>query len=144
MNASTVRGVAAVTRLTAPARPQHPPEVQGALALGRKALEPRPALNQHHPEDLLELLQSGRHGRLGDAAGLRRPSKVPLLGQRQQQFKLVNQYERPFGIGIIALIITAAPDKHAKKAAPSPATDLIAFPYRTIARTDRSAFRIAS
>ncbi|HEX7738863.1 MAG TPA: Rv3235 family protein [Marmoricola sp.] len=33
MNASTVRGVAAVTRLTAPARPQHPPEVQGALAL---------------------------------------------------------------------------------------------------------------
>ena len=68
-----------------------PRPVQRPLAFGRKSLEAGPALDQHHAEDLLELLEPGRHGRLGDAAGLCRPSKMPLLGQRQQQFKLVDQ-----------------------------------------------------
>jgi len=62
---------------------------QHALALGRKTLKPRTALHQHHAEHFLELLDAGRHGRLGHATGFRSPSEMPLLGQRQQKFKLV-------------------------------------------------------
>ncbi len=65
--------------------------VERPFPLGRKALEPRPALHQHDAEDFLELLQAGRHRRLGDAAGLGGASKMTFLGQRQQQFKLVDQ-----------------------------------------------------
>ena len=68
-----------------------PRPVERALALGRKALEARAALHQHHAEDFLELLEAGRHRRLGDAAGLGGAPEMTLLGQRQQKFKLVDQ-----------------------------------------------------
>ena len=68
-----------------------PRPVQRPLPLGRKALEPRAALHQHDAEDFLKLLQAGRHRRLGDATGLGGASEVTFLGQRQQQFKLVDQ-----------------------------------------------------
>ena len=72
-----------------------PRPVERAFALRRKALEPRTALHQHDAENFLELLEAGRHGRLGDAAGLRSPSEMPLLCERQQQFKLVDQRGNP-------------------------------------------------
>src|ERR1700690_1469501 len=65
--------------------------VQRPLTLGRKTLKPRAALHQHDAEDFLKLLQAGRHRRLGHATGLGGASKVTFLGQRQQQFKLVDQ-----------------------------------------------------
>ena len=65
--------------------------VQRPLPLGRKTLKPRAALHQHDAEDFLQLLEAGRHRRLGHAAGLGGASKVTFLGQRQQQFKLVDQ-----------------------------------------------------
>ena len=65
--------------------------VQRPLALRRKTLEARAALHQHHAEDFLELLEAGRHCRLGDTTSLGGASEMPLLGQRQQQFKLVDQ-----------------------------------------------------
>jgi len=60
-----------------------PRPVERALALGRKTLKARAALHQHDAEDFLELLEARRHRRLRDAARLRRPSEMPLLGQRQ-------------------------------------------------------------
>ena len=74
-----------------------PRPVQRPLALGGKALEPGAALHQHDPEDFLELFEAGRHRRLGDAARLRGTAEMPFLGQRQQQFKLVDQV-RPFPV----------------------------------------------
>ena len=65
--------------------------VERPLALGREALETRAALHQHDAEDFLELLEAGRHRRLGDAAGFGGTSEVTFLCQRQQQFKLVDQ-----------------------------------------------------
>jgi len=67
--------------------------VQRALAFGRKALKPRAALHQHDTEHFLELLEAGRHRRLGDAAGLRRTSEMTFLCQGEQQFKLVDHAE---------------------------------------------------
>ena len=68
-----------------------PRPVEGAFAFRRKALEAGAALHQHDAEDFLELFEAGRHGRLGDAAGFGGPSEMPLLRQRQQKFKLVDQ-----------------------------------------------------
>jgi hypothetical protein len=73
-----------------------PCPVERPLAFGRKALEPRAALHQHDAQEFLELFEAGRHRRLGDAAGFRRPPEMPLLGERQQKFKLVDQAARPF------------------------------------------------
>ena len=72
-----------------------PRPVERTFALRRKSLEPRPALHQHDAENFLELLEAGRHGRLRHAAGLRSPSEMPLLCERQQQFKLVDQGDGP-------------------------------------------------
>ena len=97
-----------------------PRPVERAFALGRKALKAGAALHQHDAEDFLELLEAGRHGRLGDAAGFRRPSEMPLLCERQQKFKLVDQEESPSGICSQIRSATLSPiprplsDKHAK------------------------------
>ena len=72
-----------------------PRPVERAFALRRKALKARAALHQHDAENFLELLEAGRHGRLGDAAGLRGPSEMPLLCERQQKFKLIDQGDGP-------------------------------------------------
>src|SRR6185437_6245993 len=68
-----------------------PRPIQRTLAFGGKALKTRTALYQHYAENFLQLLETGRHRRLRDTAGLRRASKMTLLGQRQQKFKLVYQ-----------------------------------------------------
>jgi hypothetical protein len=68
-----------------------PCPVERAFAFGRKSLEAGAALHQHHAEDLLELLETGRHRRLGNAAGLGGPPEMPLLRERQQKFELFNQ-----------------------------------------------------
>src|SRR5436309_770642 len=67
--------------------------VERACALRRKALNAGTALHQHDAEDFLELLEAGRHGRLGNAAGLGGPAEMPLFCERQQKFKLVDQGE---------------------------------------------------
>ena len=72
-----------------------PRPVERAFAFRRKALEARAALHQHDAEDFLELLEAGRHRRLGDAAGLGGPAEMPFLGQRQQKFELVDQEMAP-------------------------------------------------
>lgn len=63
---------------------------QHALAFGRKAVEARAALHQQHPEHILELLDAGREGRLGHAASLRSAPEMPLVGERNQIFELVD------------------------------------------------------
>jgi hypothetical protein len=68
-----------------------PRPVKRAFAFGCKTLKPRPALHQHDAEDFLELLEAGRHRRLGDPTSFRSASEVTLLGQCKQKFKLVNQ-----------------------------------------------------
>ena len=70
-----------------------PRPVERALSFRGKALEPRSALHQHDAEDFLELLEAGRHRRLGDATGLGGAPEMTFLGQREQQFKLVDQKE---------------------------------------------------
>src|SRR5207249_12309611 len=62
--------------------------VERALAFRRKALKPRAALHQHDAKHFLKLLEAGRHGRLGNAAGFGGAPEVPLFCQRQQKFKL--------------------------------------------------------
>jgi hypothetical protein len=71
-----------------------PRPVQRALALRGESLKPRTALHQHHAENFLELLDAGRHRRLGHAAGFGGAAEMAFLGQRQQQFELVDQ-KRP-------------------------------------------------
>ena len=73
-----------------------PRPVERPLALGREALEARATLHQHHAEKFFELFEARRHRRLGDAASLGRPPEMPLLGERQQKFKLVDQEQTPF------------------------------------------------
>src|ERR1700733_13246900 len=68
-----------------------PRPVERALPLRRKALAPRSALHQPDAEDFLELLEAGRHRRLGDAAGLGGAPEMTFLCQREQQFKLIDQ-----------------------------------------------------
>src|SRR5258708_5497552 len=46
-------------------------------------------------EDFFQLLETGRHRRLGDAAGFGCPPKMPLFCERQQKFKLVDQEMAP-------------------------------------------------
>jgi len=76
---------------------------------GVKSLETRAALHQHDAQNFLELLEAGRHRRLGDAAGLGRPAEVALFRQRQQKFKLVDQEARLVRMGEIpAMNITLA------------------------------------
>ena len=92
-----------------------PRPVERALAFRRKALKARAALHQHDAEDFLELLEAGRHRRLGDAAGFRGPSEMPLLCERQQKFKLVDQ-RRSLTISV-QRISRSMPDKYAKQRA---------------------------
>ena len=67
------------------ARPfQHP------LAFRRQPLEARAALDQHDAELVLQLLDRGRKRRLGDAAALGRPAEMLLLGERDEEFQLVD------------------------------------------------------
>ena len=73
-----------------------PRPVERPLALGREALEAGATLHQHHAEKFFQLFEARRHRRLGDAARLGRPPEMPLLGERQQKFKLVDQELRPF------------------------------------------------
>ena len=68
-----------------------PRPIQRALAFRRKPLKARAPLHQHHAKNFLQLLEAGRHRRLRDAAGLRGPSEMAFLGERQQKFKLVDQ-----------------------------------------------------
>jgi hypothetical protein len=61
-----------------------PRPIERPLALRRETLEAGAALDQHHAEDLLELLQPGRHRRLRHAAHFGGPAEMPFLRQRQQ------------------------------------------------------------
>ena len=111
-----------------------PRPVERPLALRRKALEPRAALHQHDAEDFLELLEAGRHRRLGDAAGLRGAPEMPFLGQRQQQFKLVDQ-KQPFLNDFPATNNTRPRSTNTPKAASKTRVPIIAFirfSYRSI------------
>ena len=101
-----------------------PVPVERTLALSREPLETGAALDQHHAQDLLELLQSRRHGRLGHAADLRSASEVPLLGERQQQFKLVDQPDVPLK-SIVASKLARPPLRNTQK--PPAGTTLIAI-----------------
>ena len=65
--------------------------VEHALAFRREALEARAAVDQQHAHRLLELLDSGRQRRLGDAAGLGGAAEMLLAGQRQEEFELIDQ-----------------------------------------------------
>jgi hypothetical protein len=78
-----------------------PRPVQCPFAFRREPLGARTALDQHYAEHLLKLFQPGRHGWLGDAARLRRPSEVPLVGERQEEFKLVDQPRGSFGSSLL-------------------------------------------
>ncbi len=91
-----------------------PRPVQRPLALGRKTLEAGAALDQHHAEDLLELLEPGRHGRLRHAADFCSASEMPLLRQRQQQFKLVDQPVVPSDAIVACKLARAGHYQHAK------------------------------
>ena len=128
-----------------------PRPVQRALALGRKTLKAGAALHQHDAQNFLELLEAGRHRRLGDAARLRGPSEMPFLGQRQQKFKLVDQEMRPtkltvrFGCPAVTNTTAAAASLRPKAASDARGPGLhwdfisphftgllIAFPYRSM------------
>ncbi len=65
-----------------------PRPVERTFALRREALKARAALHQHYAENFLELLEAGRHGRLGDAAGLRGPSEMPLFASASRSSSL--------------------------------------------------------
>ena len=60
------------------------------LALRRQPLEARAALHQHDAELVLQLLDRRRQRRLGDAALLGRAAEMLLLGQRDEEFQLVD------------------------------------------------------
>ena len=62
---------------------------------GVKPTKREPRCDQHHAEDFLELLQAGRHRRLGDAAGFGGAAEMPFLGQSQQEFEFVDQAVGP-------------------------------------------------
>ena len=66
--------------------------VEHPLALRREALEARAAIDQQHAHLLLELLDAGRQGRLGHAAGLGGAAEMLFAGQRQQEIELVDQW----------------------------------------------------
>ena len=64
--------------------------VERALAFRRESLKARTALHQHDAEELLELLDAGRHRRLRHAAGFRGAPEMPLLRERQKKFKFID------------------------------------------------------
>ena len=64
--------------------------VEHPLALRGEAQEARGPLHQHDAQRVLELLDAGREGRLGHAAGLGGAAEVALASQRQQIFELVD------------------------------------------------------
>jgi hypothetical protein len=66
---------------------------------------------------------------------------MPLLRQRQQQFKLVDQPVVPSD-AIVACKLARQVITNTEK--PASGTRLIAFPYRPIALPDRSEFAIAA
>ena len=74
--------------------------IQHPLALGREAAEAGAAIDQQHAHRRLELLHPGRQRRLGHAAGLRGAAEMPLPGQRQKEFELIDQCDSPSLIAV--------------------------------------------
>ena len=72
--------------------------VEHALAFRREALEARAALHQQHAEGVLELLDAGGERGLAHAAGLRRVAEMPLAGEREDEFELVDHGPFCFGL----------------------------------------------
>ena len=60
------------------------------LSLGGQPLKARTAMHQHHAELVLQLLDRGRQRGLGNAQSLSRPSEMLLLGERNEEFQLVD------------------------------------------------------
>ena len=67
-----------------------PGPYQHLLALRGEALEARAALDQHHAELFLKLLDRGRQRRLGDAEFLGGAAEMLRLGERNEEFELVD------------------------------------------------------
>ena len=65
------------------------------LALRREPLEAGGAAHDHDAKLLLELLEAGRHGRLGHAAELRGAAEVVLACKGKHEVQLVDQRRCP-------------------------------------------------
>src|SRR5262249_6655379 len=65
--------------------------IEHPLALGREAAKARAAVDQQHAHGVLELLDPRGERGLSHAAGLRRAAEMPLAGQRQKEFELIDQ-----------------------------------------------------
>src|SRR5499427_1443561 len=61
------------------------------LALGGEAAKARAAVDQQHAHGVLELLDPCGERGLGHPAGLRRAAEMPLAGERQKEFELIDQ-----------------------------------------------------
>ena len=68
------------------ARPSEHP-----LALRGEAAKARAAVDQQHAHGVLELLDPRGERGLGHPAGLRGAAEMPLAGERQKEFELIDQ-----------------------------------------------------
>ena len=69
--------------------------VEHPLAFRRETLEARSALHQQHPEGILELLDAGGERGLAHAAGLGGMAEMPLAGERDDEFELLDHAGLP-------------------------------------------------
>ena len=69
-------------------------------------MEARAATDEQDTHEFFELLDSGRQGRLRNAAGLRGAAKMLLAGQRHEKFKLIDQW-LTLGDGVISRLNTS-------------------------------------
>ena len=80
-----------------------PRPVEHPLTLRGEAAEPRSPVDQQHPHRALELLDPGGQRGLGDPAGVGGTAEMPLAGQREKKFQLVDQCDNPYlGVAPIA------------------------------------------
>jgi hypothetical protein len=65
--------------------------IEHPLALRGEAAKARAAVDQQHAHGVLELLDPRRECGLSHPAGFRRAAEMPLAGQRQKEFELIDQ-----------------------------------------------------